>query len=112
MSELPLFAPVGPPDPPSPDHRANDLETAVDAAMRVRWVSGTLRARVYAVIESAGDRGITDLELERLAVFNKYAPSTVRKRRSELWQQGRVRIDGKRDGASVWVAVPYSAEDA
>jgi hypothetical protein len=61
-----------------------------------------LRGRVYRAIQQAGDDGLTDLELEKLPEFNKYAPSTVRKRRSELWQRMYINGNGKRDGATIW----------
>jgi hypothetical protein len=49
---------------------------------------------------------MTDGELENLPVFAHYGPSTVRKRRSELYQAGRVAETGARRGKmNVWRAV-------
>lgn len=105
--------PEAPPAPPSPDHRTPDYDTSIAAAYGVRWVGQTLRARVAAVIASAGALGLTDVELEQLAMFRGYAPSTVRKRRSELLAQGRIEKAGTRGGASVWVLVSgEGTEDA
>lgn len=61
-----------------------------------------LRGRVYRAILAAGEEGITDPELEKLPEFNNYGPSTVRKRRSELWERSYILGRGKRDGATVW----------
>lgn len=95
----------GAPEPPAPDHRVPDHDTSIAAAYGVRWVGQTLRARVAEAIAAAGPLGLTDIELERLAMFTKFAPSTVRKRRSELLAQGRLEKAGTRGGASVWVLV-------
>lgn len=109
MSEMSLF---GPPAPPSPDHRVPDHATSVAAAVSVRWIGVGLRARVFHAIAAASGHGLTDLELEAMPGFTGYAPSTVRKRRSELYQQGRLDKAGVRDGATVWVVAPEEAGDA
>lgn len=95
MTELDMFLP--------PDHRHPDHATAVAAAHRIRPIGKTLRAQVFDAIAQAGERGLTDLELEQLPSFRAYGFSTVRKRRSELYKQGRLVKAGERGGASVWV---------
>jgi hypothetical protein len=89
-----------------PGHRTPDHATAVAAAVAMRGPGGPLRARVFAAVAAAGERGITDRELERLSVFRALGPSTVRKRRSELYQQGRLVGIGQRDGATIWTLAP------
>jgi hypothetical protein len=56
-----------------------------------------LQAAVLAVAD-----GKTDREIERLDGFQSYAPSTIRKRRSELFQLGKLTADGERDGLTIW----------
>lgn len=94
--ELPLFtAPV------PPGHRTRDPETSKAADEGIRKVAGTLRARVLQVLQ-AHREGLTDRELEQRPEFARYGPSTVRKRRSELYQMGFLRPSGTRDGLTVW----------
>jgi hypothetical protein len=96
VDELPLFtAPV------PPGHRARDPETSKAADAGIRKVAGPLRAQVLQVLQAHPD-GLTDRELERRAEFASYGPSTVRKRRSELYQMGYLRPNGTRDGLTVW----------
>jgi hypothetical protein len=93
VADLPLFA-------MPPMHRTPDHATSIDAAARVREPAGRIRQAVYEALASAP---MTDLELERLPQFAGCAPSTVRKRRSELYIAGRVRATGeRRGGANVW----------
>ena len=98
--------------PPAPQyntpdmHRRNDdHQTAIDASERVaKFCKTELQTAVYEALIKYGP--MTDGELERLDVFAHYSPSTVRKRRSELYQEGRVaKTDARRDGMSVWMAV-------
>lgn len=81
--------------------RGDSPLTSQAAAVRVLPKLSALQAEVLAVAD-----GRTDREIERLPRFAAYAPSTVRKRRSELLQQGRIRADGDRDGLTVWRVVP------
>lgn len=97
MEDLPLFTP--PPVPPG--HRRGDPGTSKAAAQKITQVAGTLRARVLQVLQAHRD-GLTDRELERREEFAGYGPSTVRKRRSELYQMGFLRSNGTRDGLTVW----------
>lgn len=97
--------------PPAPQfntpdmHRKNDHQTAIDAAERIAKTCKTeLQTAVYEALVARGP--MTDGELERLDIFAHYSPSTVRKRRSELFQAGRVaKTDARREGMSVWMAV-------
>lgn len=100
--ELPLFAtPVSTRVPPG--HRTEDPATSKAADAGIRKVAGTLRAQVLQVLQAHRD-GLTDRELERRAEFASYGPSTVRKRRSELYQMGYLRPNGTRDGLTVWAS--------
>ena len=59
-----------------------------------------LQARIVAIIETEGPQ--TDRELEERPEFAHYGPSSVRKRRSENLQAGRLVKIGRRDGMAVW----------
>lgn len=59
-----------------------------------------LQARILEILASEGAQ--TDRELEERPEFADYGPSTVRKRRSELKQAGRLVKIGRRDGMAVW----------
>lgn len=77
----------------------DDPSTSRVAARKIKVRLGTLHRRVYAAVDrymSADGQGITDEELERLSEFNSYGPSTIRKRRSELYQAGHIASDGER----------------
>lgn len=93
IGDLPLFASV----------RASDRATCRTAARRAARNLGTLHQNVLAAFTRAGDAGLTDRELEQLPEFRDLAPSTARKRRSELFQMGRLVDFGKRNGLTVWV---------
>ena len=80
--------------------RGESPVTSQAAAVRVLPKLSQLQAEVLAVAD-----GRTDREIERMDVFARYAPSTVRKRRSELLQPGRIRSDGDRDGLTIWRVV-------
>ena len=79
-------------------HR-DDPQTSVDAALTVKRKIGKLHQRVYNAVAryiSRDGQGITDEELELLIEFQGYGPSTIRKRRSELYQAGDLTSDGAR----------------
>lgn len=80
--------------------RGDSPVTSQAAAVRVLEKLSALQHQVLMAVD-----GLTDRELERLPQFSEYAPSTIRKRRSELWQLGRLREDGTRDGLTVWRVV-------
>jgi hypothetical protein len=107
MADLPLFSAPNPaPGGLPPMHRTADPQTSRDAAERVLPKVGTLHAQVLAAMAAAGAAGLNDRELEQLPQFSRYGPSTIRKRRSELYQLGYVTHQGTRDGLMVWVRVP------
>ena len=91
---------------PTPDmHRKTDHETSIAASERVAKSCKT--ELQSAILEKLIELGpMTDGELESLPVFSHYGPSTVRKRRSELFQDGKVEKTGElRDRMNVWKAV-------
>jgi hypothetical protein len=88
------------PDVPRGMVHRDGLPTEREAAAKVARKLGELH---HAVLEELRARGpMTDRELECLARFDALGPSTVRKRRSELFQVGRLEAFGKRDGLTVW----------
>lgn len=97
--------------PPAPQHndrsmhRKSDHETSIAASERVAKSCKT--ELQSAILEKLIELGpMTDGELESLPVFSHYGPSTVRKRRSELFQDGKVEKTGEvRSRMSVWKAV-------
>lgn len=106
---LDLFTPTE-----RPMHRRGDHATSVEAGERVRTVLSDLQRDVYIAIAAAGAAGLTDRELELLPQFAHLAPSTCRKRRSELLFATPPRIRAVRDdagkvltrnGLTVWVAL-------
>jgi len=99
VDELPLFTPPASAVPPA--YRKRDPQTSKEAAAGIQPVAGNLRARILAVLQGVSE-GLTDRELEQRAEFAQYGPSTVRKRRSELYQMGYLQPDGTREGLTVW----------
>ena len=81
--------------------RRNSPRSSVAAAHKV---AGKLSDLQYAVIGALSKHGpMTAGEIERLAYFVNLAPSTARKRVSELRQLGRIADTGaRRDGMIVW----------
>jgi transcription initiation factor IIE alpha subunit len=85
--------------PPGEDHlgkhqRPGDAaETQIASAMEIQPTSGRERIRVLTVIADAGDRGLTDEEIQTLLEMN---PSTERPRRVELVERGWVQKTGAR----------------
>ena len=76
------------------------------AAVRVLCLLTPIQRQVLHALADAGSKGLTDRELETLPIFAARGPSTIRKRRSELFHAGRVvRID-RRDGMAVWSIAP------
>ncbi len=71
-----------------------DPHTSTDAAVVVARRRTELHARVLRAFGAVGP--MTDEELERLPEFAAMGPSTLRKRRSELFQQGALVIVGER----------------
>ncbi len=82
--------------------RAPDHGTSVMAAGKVERKRSDLQEWIVCALRANGP--MTDRELEQLPEFIMYAPSTVRKRRSELWDDGRGVLvrDGVKDGLTIW----------
>lgn len=77
--------------------------TSVEAAKSILPCRTVLQSQILSALKTQGP--MTDGELEKLPLFSTYGPSTVRKRRSELYQDGRVLETGKRrDGMKEWAA--------
>lgn len=106
------------PEGTPPSVRSSDAQTSIDAAKKVERVMSDLQVDVLNAIKNAGFRGMTDRELEQLPWFSDRAPSTIRKRRSDLyhWRDAndepapkvvaKLNPDGttcERDGLTVWV---------
>ena len=73
-------------------------EEEQEAAVRVLPKVSALQQQVLWLLATAGP--LNDRELEtRIA---GHAPSTVRKRRSELFQNGAVQKVGTKDGLALW----------
>lgn len=79
----------------APLHRKTDGEASRDAAERVMPKMNDLRRRVLDAIKRNGP--ITALEMEELPEFYGMAPTTVRKRCSELVQMGAVKENGVKE---------------
>ena len=69
--------------------RAHDHATSRAAALAVEPRLSELQASIMAALRHHGP--LTDGELEALPEFRAYAPSTVRKRRTDLVAMGEVR---------------------
>ena len=63
-----------------------------------------LQHRILAILAEEGP--LTDRELETRTEFRGYGPSSVRKRRSECFHDGRVVKVGRRDKMSLWDIAP------
>jgi len=82
------------------NHR-HDPPAARKAAKRIAPHLTTLQAAVFDMLKAIGP--MTDRELESLDRFASYAPSTIRKRRSELYLVHKtIEPAGERDGLTVW----------
>lgn len=105
MTDLFAWTPPAPKFNTPDMHRREDHATSIEASERVaRSCKTELQAAVYAKLVELGP--MTDGELEALPQFCHYGPSTVRKRRSELFHAGRVLDTGeRRSHMKVWKAV-------
>jgi hypothetical protein len=84
--------------------RVPDHQTSIDAAKAILPCRTVLQQQIVTALLARGP--MTDGELENLEQFSGYGPSTVRKRRSELLQDGRVVWTGKtRDRMKEWAAL-------
>lgn len=71
---------------------AGDPATSIEAAQKIIRVNTILHERVMEAFHELGP--MTDEQLEKLPRFCAYGPSTIRKRRSELFKAGRLKADG------------------
>ena len=82
-----------------PAHRAGDHQTSITAAKKILPRLSELHEKVLRAMNTPK----TDKELERLPEFSGYGFSTIRKRRSELFQAGRLEETGNvREGCKEW----------
>ena len=72
-----------------PKSHKNDPVTSVAAAVALQPRLSRLHKQVMAALKAHGP--MIDTELEELPQFRGYGPSTLRKRRSELFQAGYLR---------------------
>lgn len=89
----------------------DDPSTSYQAAEKLMPKLHALHECVLNAFEAEGP--MTDEELEELPQFAAYGPSTIRKRRSELYQAGKVTQTGKRKNSRgqnmiVWRSVESS----
>lgn len=80
--------------------RRTDALEAQRAAVDTRPKVSAIQAMVLHALAESGP--LTDRELEGRPEFRALGPSTVRKRRSELYAAGRVVKVGRRDGMATW----------
>ena len=80
--------------------RVPDHHTSIESAEAIAPIRTKLQGEIYDILCL---RPMTDGELELLPQFRVYGPSTVRKRRSELYQAGRIEETGEtRARMKVW----------
>lgn len=72
-----------------PSFRVSDGPTSREAAVAVAGGSKAMHKKILEAFANCPT--LTDQELEELSVFRGYGPSTVRKRRSELFQMGKLK---------------------
>lgn len=96
--------------PQNPGYRANAPETSREAAEGIAPVARTIRANVFAVVQSAGSRGAIGFEVAEALGLDVHQ---VRSRLSELYAAKRI-VPGveRREGAAgrsnvVWVLPEY-----
>jgi hypothetical protein len=75
--------------------RSKDHETSVAAAESIVGKITKLHAKVLSAFAEHGE--MTDAKLEQLPQFSDYGPSTIRKRRSELFLMGKLADTGRRE---------------
>lgn len=84
--------------------------TSQRAAVDVLPKLSKLERRIMEILATVGPQyapeGMTDREIETLREFAHYGPSTVRRRRTTLFQQGRLVENGVRDKLTVWKVAP------
>lgn len=81
--------------------------TSKAAAQSIKLTAATLREKVYSSIRRAGERGLTDLEVQDLLHMDG---NTQRPRRVELVKANRIKPSGQKRktssgrAATVWIA--------
>jgi hypothetical protein len=73
---------------------ADDPHTSIEAATVIVQRRTELHEKVLQAFAAHG--AMTDEQLETLPEFHDYGPSTIRKRRSELFQQDALVVAGNR----------------
>jgi len=106
-----IEATVAEPDLSGMFHRS-DPSTSIDAARTIERRRTELHERVLVAFREHGP--MTDAELEALPEFDRYGPSTIRKRRSELYQASQLVVVGERRNDRhcrmlVWSVPPEAA---
>jgi hypothetical protein len=84
----------------NPDH-----STSITAAERVATKRSLLQSSVLTAFRTYGP--MTDEQLERLPEFSRFASGTVRKRRTELCQQGFIEaygtaVNSRKSSVKIW----------
>ncbi len=72
---------------------SDDPETSKIAAQKINECKSKLHVAVLNAFIEHGN--MTDSQLENLPCFRQYGPSTIRKRRSELYQVGKLTGKGE-----------------
>lgn len=89
-----------------PDSPLTSQRAAVDVLPKL----SKLEHRIMEILSTFGPEyqpeGMTDREIETLKEFSCYGPSTVRRRRTTLYQQGRLVENGIRDKLTIWKIAP------
>ena len=97
MTQPSMFDKVNPePDPAplwTPAARNTDPETSHEAAAAAAMRAGTDRALALRALARAGDRGLTDFELE---AATRIKQTSIGKRRGELVKSGYVEFAGSK----------------
>ena len=81
-------------------------EGSIESQAAACRVLGKVSQLQGQILEALAGNGLNDRELEELPIFKTCGPSTVRKRRGELFQTGRVVQAGRRDGMAIWILTP------
>lgn len=84
--------------------RGDDSVESQYAAVRQLPTRAQVSARLLAILDSEGPQ--TARELETRDEFAGFAPSSIRKRVSELYHAGELVKAGRRDGMAIWAVAP------
>lgn len=84
--------------------RGDDSVESQYAAVRQLPTRAQVSARLLAILDSEGPQ--TARELETRDEFGGFAPSSIRKRVSELYHAGELVKAGRRDGMAIWAVAP------